>query len=145
MIDVELVGLSAARKQRADLPSAARARALCRAAAASAGVRAGHLAVEFVDATKIAALNFEHRGKPEPTDVLSFPVDGAAGGQPPIELGDVVICVAHTSDVEEAIVHGVLHLAGMDHETDHGEMLARQREVLTDAGPARLPAARSRR
>jgi probable rRNA maturation factor len=41
-----------------------------------------------------------------------------------------VICLEHTSDVREAIVHGVLHLLGMDHETDNGEMLALQRELL---------------
>ena len=44
----------------------------------------------------------------------------------PRELGDVVICPEHTADLREAIVHGVLHLTGMDHETDDGEMLALQ-------------------
>ena len=66
-----------------------------------------------------------------PTDVLSFPVDGAdrlALGER--ELGDVVICPEHTDDLTEAVVHGVLHLVGMDHETDDGEMLALQAEVL---------------
>jgi probable rRNA maturation factor len=78
--------------------------------------------------------------------VLSFPIDGAdaaaipaageggragepQGGAPP-ELGDVVICAEHTVDLREAIVHGVLHLVGMDHETDGGRMLALQRELL---------------
>jgi probable rRNA maturation factor len=46
------------------------------------------------------------------------------------ELGDVVICPEHTRDLREAIVHGVLHLVGMDHETDGGEMLALQAELL---------------
>jgi ssRNA-specific RNase YbeY (16S rRNA maturation enzyme) len=46
------------------------------------------------------------------------------------ELGDVVICPEHAVDVREAIVHGMLHLLGMDHETDDGEMLALQRELL---------------
>jgi len=46
------------------------------------------------------------------------------------ELGDVVICPEHTVDLREAIVHGVLHLLGMDHETDSGEMLALQGELL---------------
>ena len=81
--------------------------------------------------SEIAALNAEHRGKAGPTDVLSFPVDGGgrrrAGAR---ELGDVVICPAHTEDLEEAVVHGVLHLVGMDHETDEGEMLALQAELL---------------
>ena len=42
----------------------------------------------------------------------------------------MVICLAHTADVREAVVHGVLHLLGMDHETDEGQMLERQRELL---------------
>jgi probable rRNA maturation factor len=53
---------------------------------------------------------------------------GAAAGER--ELGDVVICPAHTEDLLEAVVHGVLHLAGMDHEADEGEMLALQAELL---------------
>jgi probable rRNA maturation factor len=41
-----------------------------------------------------------------------------------------VICPEHTRDLREAIVHGVLHLVGMDHERDGGEMLALQAELL---------------
>jgi probable rRNA maturation factor len=48
----------------------------------------------------------------------------------PRELGDVVICPEHTEDLLEAVVHGVLHLTGMDHETDDGEMLALQAEIM---------------
>jgi probable rRNA maturation factor len=107
---------------------------LCALALASAGVRDGHLAVEFVDAARMRTLNGEHRGRDEPTDVLSFPLDGADPGAPgegvPRELGDIVICPQHTVDVGEAIVHGALHLMGMDHETDDGEMLALQAEIL---------------
>jgi probable rRNA maturation factor len=107
---------------------------LCALALASAGVRDGHLAVEFVDASRMGALNREHRGKDGPTDVLSFPVDGPDPGAPgegvPRELGDIVICPGHTRDVSEAIVHGALHLVGMDHETDDGEMLALQAEIM---------------
>jgi probable rRNA maturation factor len=103
---------------------------LCELAAGSAGVRDGHLAIEFVDEQRIAELNERFRARPQPTDVLSFPIDGTApvGGER--ELGDVVICLAQTVDVSEAIVHGVLHLLGMDHETDDGEMLALQDELL---------------
>jgi probable rRNA maturation factor len=127
---------------------------LCAAAIASAGVRSGHLAVEFVSAERIAELNAAHRGKKGPTDVLSFPIDGAEpvdggawhggaspgggaslGGVPPVgyaprELGDIVSCPEHTADLREAIVHGALHLVGMDHEADGGEMLALQAELL---------------
>ena len=102
----------------------------CALAAASAGVDDAHVAVEFVDAGRIAELNLAHRGKEGPTDVLSFPVDGAgplAFGER--ELGDVVICPEHTEHLSEAVVHGILHLVGMDHETDEGEMLALQGEI----------------
>jgi probable rRNA maturation factor len=126
MLDVEVIGSSA-------LPE----EALCRLVAialASAGIEEGHLAVEFVESERIAELNSVHRNVEGPTDVLSFPVDGAddiGGGGAPRELGDIVICPAHTTDLREAIVHGALHLTGMDHETDDGEMLALQAEILS--------------
>jgi probable rRNA maturation factor len=100
-------------------------------AVGSAGVDDGHVAVAFVDAARIAELNAQHRGKEGPTDVLSFPVDEAGEAPGPRELGDIVICPEHTADLREAIVHGALHLVGMDHETDDGEMLALQAEILT--------------
>ena len=56
---------------------------------------------------------------------------GPAAG--PRELGDVVICPEHTEDLAEAVVHGVLHLCGYDHETDDGEMLALQDRVMEPA------------
>jgi probable rRNA maturation factor len=114
------------------VPGPAQIRRLCAIAAASAGVADGHVAVEFVDEHRIAALNAVHRGRATPTDVLSFPIDGAAplAGGAPRELGDVVICPTHTADLCEAVVHGVLHLVGLDHETDSGQMLALQAEIL---------------
>jgi probable rRNA maturation factor len=99
-------------------------------ALASAGVEDGHVAVEFVGSVRIHELNREHRGRDRPTDVLSFPIDETGPSTGPRELGDVIIAPEHTEDVREAIVHGALHLAGMDHETDDGEMLALQREIL---------------
>jgi probable rRNA maturation factor len=100
-------------------------------AAATAGVEDGHVAVTFAGPDEIAALNAEHRGREGPTDVLSFPVDGAGPVSGERELGDVVICPEHTEDLTEAVVHGVLHLVGMDHESDDGEMLALQAEVVS--------------
>jgi probable rRNA maturation factor len=79
---------------------------------------------------RIRALNRAHRGRDGPTDVLSFPVDERGRAAGPRELGDVVICPEHTQDLAEAVVHGVLHLCGYDHETDRGEMLALQDEVM---------------
>ena len=99
-------------------------------AAVSAAGLDGHLAIELVDEARIRELNREFRGKDEPTDVLSFPVDGASPPAGPRELGDVVICPEHTADLVEATVHGVLHLCGYDHETDDGEMLELQQRVL---------------
>jgi probable rRNA maturation factor len=154
MIDVEVFGLAAARRaHRAgadagdDLPGTAAVRELCALTAARMGVHDGHLAVAFIGIERMAALNAEHRDEAHATDVLSFPIDGASraparaprareGSEPERELGDIVICVERTSDVREAIVHGVLHLLGMDHETDDGEMLALQREVLSESSLA---------
>jgi probable rRNA maturation factor len=113
-----------------DVLPAEQVRRACVLAAATAGVEDGHVAVAFVGPAEIAALNAEHRGNRGPTDVLSFPVDGAAPVAGERELGDVVICPQHTADLAEAVVHGVLHLVGMDHETDDGEMLAVQAEVV---------------
>ena len=106
-------------------------RTAAEAALHAVGISDGHLAIEFVDERQIRSLNRDHRGKDAPTDVLSFPVDGATPNSAgPRELGDVVICREHTSDVIEAVVHGVLHLCGYDHETDAGEMLALQDRIL---------------
>jgi probable rRNA maturation factor len=62
--------------------------------------------------------------------VLSFPVDEHAATAGPRELGDVVICPEHTRDLGEAVIHGVLHLCGFDHETDRGEMLELQDRIV---------------
>lgn len=129
MLDVEIIGAEGV----ADAPPAAEVDRLVALALASAGVEDGHVAIAFVDAERIADLNAEHRSKAGPTDVLSFPIDGADTSVPADvrELGDVVICPEHTTDLREAIVHGVLHLVGMDHEADDGEMLALQAEILS--------------
>jgi probable rRNA maturation factor len=106
-------------------------RAAAEAALEACGVRDGHLTVALVDPERIRDLNRAHRGIDTPTDVLSFPVDGAGPTAGPRELGDVVVCPEQTTDIDEAVVHGVLHLVGMDHETDGGEMLALQDRVMT--------------
>jgi probable rRNA maturation factor len=111
-------------------------RAAAEAALAAVGVADGHLAIAFVREDQMRVLNREHRGRDAPTDVLSFPVDGAGPvTHGPRELGDVVICREHTSDVEEAVVHGVLHLCGYDHETDSGEMLELQDRIVAGLEP----------
>lgn len=102
-----------------------------------------HVAIEFVDEAQIQALNLKFRQLDTPTDVLSFPIDGEpiaashtdGGGEiqnegETLELGDVVICAQHTTDIPEAVVHGVLHLCGFDHEKDSGQMLTLQDSIV---------------
>jgi probable rRNA maturation factor len=126
LLEVEVIGTAAIASVEVER--------LATLAAASAGVEDGHVAIEFVDGDRIRDLNRDHRGKDSTTDVLSFPIDELGEiGLPDVmrELGDVVISPEHTEDLREAVVHGVLHLTGMDHETDEGEMLALQREILS--------------
>ena len=120
-MDIEVIGAG-------DRESALRQAA--EAALRAAGVVDGHLAIELVDAERIRELNREHRGRDRPTDVLSFPMDEDGPAHGPRELGDVVICPEYTRDLTEAVVHGVLHLCGYDHETDSGEMLSLQDRVM---------------
>jgi probable rRNA maturation factor len=127
LLEVEVLGLSQAPGRLAG----EEVERLCTLALASAGIEEGHVAVELVGRDRIRELNREHRGRDSATDVLSFPVDEGDGASGPRELGDVVICPDETADLREAVVHGALHLAGMDHETDDGEMLALQREILS--------------
>jgi probable rRNA maturation factor len=132
MLEVDVLGATLA----SDRISPRQVRALCEATAGRLGIFDAHMAVEFVDERRIAELNRRHRARRGPTDVLSFPIDGRAqAGTSPVELGDVVICAAHAADLREAVVHGVLHLLGMDHETDDGEMLALQDELLAGQRP----------
>jgi len=68
MIEVELFGEDLA----PDSPSPDEVAELCGLAARSRGVEDGHVAVQYVSSSRIAELNARHRGKSEPTDVLSF-------------------------------------------------------------------------
>jgi probable rRNA maturation factor len=77
----------------------------------------GEVSVALVDAGTIRDLNLKFRNKDQPTDVLSFEVDGPYGEM----VGEVVICPPCASPemgVEELVVHGALHLAGMNHGED---------------------------
>ena len=103
------------------------------------GVRNASLGLMIVGSDEMAAINGEHRSKPEPTDVLAFPIDGpdvldgwpADGPEP--ELGDIIICPDAAQDpLGTLAVHGLLHLLGYDHETDAGEMLALQDQILAE-------------
>ena len=98
------------------------------------------LSLTFVDEDRMTALNEEHMGESGPTDVLSFPIDAEPTGEPSRLLGDVVICPAvaarnapdHAGDVESElallVVHGVLHVLGMDHAEADEAAAMRERE-----------------
>ena len=84
MLEVEVIGAAPIAEPEVER--------LATIALASGGVEDGHVAVEFVDAARIAELHARFRGKQGPTDDLSFPIDeagDAVGG--PRELGDLVI------------------------------------------------------
>ena len=74
----------------------------------------------------------EHRGKHGPDRRALLPGRRAPARRGrPARAGRHRHLPEHTEDLREAIVHGALHLTGMDHETDDGEMLALQAELLT--------------
>ncbi len=127
MLEIEVIGVQ---ELGSESPSGVEVEELCALALSSAGIGDGHVAVEFVDEDRIRGLNLEFRRIDEPTDVLSFGIDEDDAPAGPRELGDIVICPAHTEDIREAVVHGALHLSGMDHESDEGEMLALQAELM---------------
>ncbi len=103
----------------------------------AAGLR-GELNVLLASSRDVRALNRRFRGKDQPTDVLSFPPVPTAAHD---LAGDIVICVEIAArnarrfghdpfqEVKILVLHGALHLAGYDHETDSGRM-ARQEELL---------------
>ncbi len=107
---------------------------LCAAAFSHCGFdieRLGELSIALVESHVIRDLNLRFRGKDEPTDVLSFEVDGPYGEM----VGEVVICPGCASPemgVEELVVHGALHLSGMHHGEDFekSEMASIQEAVM---------------
>jgi probable rRNA maturation factor len=91
--------------------------------------------IVFVSDAAIRKLNKQFRGKDQVTDVLSFPNEAEAfENENQSQLGEVVISVqraaaqakenglSFSNEVEQLILHGLLHLCGYDHETDDGEM-----------------------
>ena len=90
--------------------------------------------IQLISDTAMARLNKTYRQKQGPTDVLSFPAEGNRPASGAEYVGDIAISpetarrnarrFARTLPVEMRILilHGMIHLAGFDHETDHGEM-----------------------
>ena len=117
------------------------ARAAVAATLRAEGFTTGEVGVVIVDPAEMAALNSAHRGRDEPTDVLSFPLDGcdALPDGLPRQLGDVVVCPeraeADGTPIALLLVHGALHLVGYDHEADNGDMLRRQQAIFEGVEP----------
>jgi probable rRNA maturation factor len=92
------------------------------------------LNLTFIDIDEMTELNIEHMEGTGPTDVLSFPLDDSDDvvfADQPRLLGDVVICpevvakqAPDTTEDEMAlmVVHGVLHILGMDHQEPDEEL-----------------------
>lgn len=103
---------------------------------AQAGVKLrGQVTVLLTNDTEIRRLNRRFRGVNKATDVLSFPMDASG----PLNLaGDLAISVPRARrqaaeqghglavELKVLILHGLLHLAGYDHETDRGQMARRE-------------------
>ena len=102
---------------------------LARHVLATEGIDEGELGIAFVAADEMQGLKRDHLGIDEPTDVLSFPIDGRdelPEGMPRA-LGDVVLCPQVVGDEWRwPLTHGLLHLLGYDHGA---EMEAREREL----------------
>lgn len=125
--------------QYASLDAAVPTRAQLRAWARAALVGAGVVTIRLVDAEEAQGLNRDYRGRDYATNVLSFPYTPS-----PDLAGDLVLCVpvvkreaAEQGKALEAhfahlVVHGILHLQGLDHET-HSEaelMESRERDIM---------------
>jgi len=104
---------------------------LARDVLSAEGVPEGELGIAFVAAEEMRVLKREHLGIDEPTDVLSFPIDGVEplpDGEPRA-LGDVVLCPQVVGDEwRRSLVHGLLHLLGHEHGR---AMEARERAHLS--------------
>jgi len=116
-----------------------RATELCTAAFYARGLdvdRMGEVSMVLVPLFVIQELNLKYRDVDSPTDVLSFEIDGPYGEM----VGEIVVAPEYVAleqtRVEELVVHGALHLSGMDHGEDFeaSEMAVVQEDVLRGVG-----------
>jgi probable rRNA maturation factor len=122
-------------KRRDRVPSARTLRVFLSAAQAAVRLRGRVTVLLTTDAT-LRRLNRQFRGKNTATDVLSFPAGGPIAGE---IAGDLAVSVptalrharehghALSIEIKVLILHGLLHLAGYDHEIDDGQMARRER------------------
>lgn len=115
------------------------------AQAQDAAKLSGQVTVLLTTDATIRDLNKRFRGKDTATDVLSFPAANPVQSQKTI-AGDMAISVetarkqaaeqghALTCELKVLILHGLLHLAGYDHETDSGKMQRRERQLRAKLG-----------
>ncbi len=101
----------------------------------------GVFSIAFVSDDRMKQLNEMFRGKDATTDVLSFPYEADEFDPDKTNLGDIVISAEQAKkqaaengltiegEIKQLILHGLLHLCGYDHETDKGEMNARELEL----------------
>jgi probable rRNA maturation factor len=104
--------------------------------------------IAFISDRRMKELNSFFRGKDSTTDVLSFPHEPEqfelTTDHRPLTtdfMGDIVISVEQAArqaeengltlenEIKQLILHGLLHLCGYDHETDNGQMNARELEL----------------
>jgi probable rRNA maturation factor len=123
--------------------------AIARKLLAALGETDSSLSLSLVGDEAIRALNLRYRGRDAPTDVLSFPLDGAPAGSERL-LGDVVISVETARrqaadydaplqrELYRLLIHGMLHLKGHDHELPV-ERRAMEREERRLAGAIAMP------
>src|SRR3954463_11888299 len=103
--------------------------------------------IVFVGDAAIKKLNQQFRGKNNVTDVLSFPAKAEAfEHENQSNLGEVIISVQRAAtqakengltlgnEIQQLILHGLLHLCGYDHETDKGEMNRRELRLRKKLG-----------
>ncbi len=111
--------------------------------------------IQLISDDAMARLNETYRRKAGPTDVLSFPANGSRPARGAEYIGDIAISPETARrnarrysrslpmEMRILILHGMIHLAGFDHETDHGEMDRLERRLRKRLGVGgRLGAAR---
>lgn len=140
--DVEIEVLNRQRLHEIDCPAAAK---LAQAVLNRIGQEDAALTITFILDPAMRILNRDYRGIDKPTDVLSFAYheadDNIVEQGEPAHLGDMVISVetaeryagelglTFEQELGHLIIHGTLHLAGYDHETDNGEMNRLERKL----------------